>query len=405
MLQITTKKVAAWQLSFHKKQRLIHLSILGATAVLLLFLIPGVFAATGKLALGERLEVNCNGEHIEINPASKANIAVHCRPGVVGQPIDPPEPLPTATPINPPPTPTPTQQPEPTPTTPPQSSFGLYPDCIAPAIGIEAQSWWQPTDEAAPRQVKMGTCLPNARSAEGGDVIVSGELDASVRITAVNNPAIVEWLRYQWQRDTQDIQRIDQQCQPETGEFKSCTWHIPVNIDTAKRQVSGMDEVKLTTNTRHGDLNDRQFPTIGFQLHHGGSENFRSSPAPLVSSWYSGLRYANAHWRNYIDLLQSAQETIPTVSGVLTLDVAHSVSKETCHRSAGFVDPHFDAFFAGQASEPIPFYQITGCHEGAIELDTSQLSNGVHTIQLLTAVSIPDGIHTAVAVYQINVQN
>lgn len=382
--------------------KLIQHLVWGLTAVILIALIPKTFAATEQLDAGDLLEIVCNGEHVKIDTVSQRNVDVECVPSRV---LEPAEPVPTATPTNPTPTPQPTPQPEPSPTVMPESQFGIYPNCLAPAIGVEAHSLWQQTEESTPRQIKMGTCLPNARDNDGGGVIVAGELDAVVRITAVNNPANIEWLRYQWQRDTQDIQPIEQQCQQSPGETATCTWYLPMTINTNTMLASGMDEVNLIANGRHGDFDKRQFPMLSFQLHRGGSDNFRSSPAPLASSWYSGLRYARVHMKNYLDLFMSPTESVPTVSGVLILDVAHSVSKGDCQQSAGYLTPAFDAFYASNASEPVPFYAAAGCLDGPVELDTQQLSNGIHAIHLQTAVSTDSGIHTAAIVYHVNVQN
>lgn len=46
--------------------------------------------------------------------------------------------------------------------------FGIYPNCIAPAIPIEVHSWWdqdlnQGLIDDAPRHLHMATCLPYAR--------------------------------------------------------------------------------------------------------------------------------------------------------------------------------------------------------------------------------------------------
>src|SRR5262249_17426287 len=83
------------------------------------------------------------------------------------------------------------------------SPYGVYPDCVPPAIPIESQDWWR--EDAAPiagdgpslsgfRHVHGGVCAPNARDVDGGGVVVTGVRDLVAVVLLHNNPGAVEWV-------------------------------------------------------------------------------------------------------------------------------------------------------------------------------------------------------------------
>lgn len=311
---------------------------------------------------------------------------------------------PTATPdADPTNTPTPiataTEQPDP-----PTSGFGVYPDCNAPAIGLETHSWWHENGEVSPRHVHIATCLPNARAVNDG-VAFDGTLSTVFRVMAFNMPNEIEWVRYQWQGDTQETRNFGERCQNSPDEFKECKWYLEFAID-ADAANGGLDELRLSPNIDHHDLGTRQFPTLNFQIRTGNGGNYRNSEEPISRSWYSGLSYARVQWSDYMDLFNGRYDlAIPVVSGTINIDVRHTKSSGSCLSSEGYVDPNFHAFHAGNGAEPQPFYDESGCFDGNQSLDTTTLSNGIHTIYLQTRVGDGRGFNAAAIAYQINVQN
>lgn len=323
-----------------------------------------------------------------------------------------PSPAPSPSPITSPqpevPSPTPTSAPpSPTPPGSLSSPYGVYPNCIAPAVGFENHSWWHQEGEQQPRHVHLAACLPNARANDGGGVTVSGVLPAVVRVMSFNNPGFINIARYAWQGNVIDVHSFNPrlQCQQRPDELKECTWYVPMNIDTNQMNVSGMDELRLTPNVQHDDLNTRQFGTNNFQIHRGGSGNYRSSPAFIARSWYTGLDYANVQWDNYVDLFRSPTETMPTVSGTITLQVRHDKCSGNSSVSHGFVDPNFHAVQRGEKPAPQPFYEQSGCFRGTVQLDTTKLANGQHGIYLQTQESDSRGQNSGAGLWFINVQN
>ena len=287
------------------------------------------------------------------------------------------------------------------------SPYGVYPDCIAPAVGIETHSWWHEDGEMHPRHVHLATCLPNARDTTGSAVKVSGVLPAVVRIMAFNNPGYINWVRYSWQSDIIQTKKYSPrlQCQTSPDQHKECTWYETLDIDTSKMNVGGMDELRISPNVEHDDLGTRQFCTANFQLHRGGSGNYRSSPAPISRAWYTDFDYANAQWNNYMSLFTSTSQTMPTVKGVISLAVQHSNCNGTSH-SAGYVDANFHASQSGTAPEPVPFYDKPGCFKGTVQLDTTKLTNGVHSVYLQTMEEVDGkGMQASAGKYLIRVQN
>jgi hypothetical protein len=287
------------------------------------------------------------------------------------------------------------------------SPYGVYPDCIAPGVGIETHSWWHEDGEMHPRHVHLAACVPNARDTTGTAVKVSGVLPIVVRIMAFNNPGYINWVRWGWQSSYLQTKTFSPRLQCQTGpdQHKECTWYETLSVDTSKMTVGGMDELRISPNVQQDDLGDRQFCTANFQIHRGGSGNYRSSPTPISRSWYTDFDYANAQWNNYMSLFKSTSETMPTVKGIIDVAVQHANCNGTA-RSMGFVDADFHAFHSGTGAQPATFYNQAGCYKGTVKLDTTKLSNGVHTVYLQTQEEVAgEGMQAAAGKYMIRVQN
>jgi hypothetical protein len=287
------------------------------------------------------------------------------------------------------------------------SPYGVYPDCVAPGVGIETHSWWHEKGEKHPRHVHLGACVPNARDTTGAAVKVTGKFPIAVRIMSFNTPGHINWVRWSWgSSGVQQTKKYSPRlaCQSKPDEHKECTWYDTLDIDPSTSKHSGMDELRISPNMQHDDLKDRQFCTANFQVHRGGSSNYRKTPAPISRSWYTNFDYANVQWNNYMSLFTSTNQTMPTVKGTIDVQVQHANCNGTA-RSTGFIDADFHAFQMGQGRAPIPFYDQPGCWKGTVKLDTTKLSNGVHTVYLQTNEETSDGAHAGAGKYFIRVQN
>ena len=337
----------------------------------------------------------------------------------------PPSPEVTATPTGEPP---PTPEPQPTPIN-TSNSFGVYPDCIAPAIGVETHSWWQQPGEHAARHVHLGTCAPNARDLTGQLVSYEGDsITLLTRIVAFNNPGRLYRVRADIWKDNPDysdcpggitcVSLPDLTCgaNPSSGwdfvhevapGFNECHEWVELSIPL-DRISGGLKEFRLSPFVRQSDLPDSplQFATSNFQIYlTGGSNNYRRYTDPESRSWYEkGFTYANARWAGYMDLFESLNETMPTLSGVVTINVAHSEC-DASSRSLGYIDPAFHPAHTGHSAEPAPFYEKSGCFRGSVQLDTTQLSNGIHSLYLQTREESDVGMNAGAGKYFFRVQN
>jgi PKD repeat protein len=288
-----------------------------------------------------------------------------------------------------------------------ESPYGIFPNCIAPAIGIETHSWWHENGEAAPRHVHMGACVPNARDNSGSILTVRGVLPVVQRVVSYNNPGELTMVRYQWESDTIFQHNINphMQCQTSPDEFKECFWYFQMYIDTSVMNATGHDELRMTPNFVHPDLGTRQYNSLNFEVHRGGSKNYRPGPEPQNRAWYTGMDYVNARWVNYMDYFTSVNQTMPTISGIIDVSVSHDKCSGDTNQSVGYVDPPFHAFHAGKADEPIPFYSFGTCFRGVVQLDTRQFTNGVHVIYLQSQETDSRGLNAGAGAYRVNIQN
>lgn len=337
--------------------------------------------------------VSCDDDELVMRPIDTSNIYVEC----VAPDEEQPPPVETSTP------PAPIATKVVTPTVEPpigdNGDVGLYPNCIAPAIALETHTWWH-EDGAATNDINhmhLGTCYPNARP--DGSVKVNGTLEVPVRVVLYNYPTTIDFVRYQWQGDTQQVNDIDFSC---GGDYEQCIGWTTLEIDTSQ-QNRGVDELRMSPNIGSNPFGARHFITLNFQSDNGGNGSYRNSVEPIARSWYSGGSYLRVQWSNYMNLFSSADQTVPTVSGNVEIDVRHS--GDGCDVSTGYVDPAFHAFHAGNAAEPVPFYEVNSCFDGNQTLDTTGLSNGIHTVYLQSCGDRGTGNLCTAMAYQIDVQN
>lgn len=374
----------------------------------------------------------------------------------------PPEVTPTSTAtIEPSPTgelsPTPTSEVSvsPTPTDPPEgeSAYGVYPNCVAPAIPVESQAWWfergadqgfegtpDPNCQDAAdsrcdgpelhqaRHIHMGMCAPNARDTDGGGVTVSGVIDLDSTIIMHNNPGKIEWVNIgfhdssytrvftregldgEWEESSGQCTGGGQGCihfDPplECPDRDTCTFTVPLRIFVDDCEHPGLCELRMKPNlTGIEPRNDRMFTTNNFQLFVEGPESevqtYRGSAAPIGRGWYTALDYANVEIGNYMDLYNGRSDiTVPIVSGTIDLDVKHASCNGGC-KSILRVDPRAHANVPGTI-----IYEKNEEFSGTVQLDTTQFENGRHALFIETQESNQFGTNTGILKLFIDIEN
>ncbi|HEX6384854.1 MAG TPA: hypothetical protein VF177_09305 [Anaerolineae bacterium] len=301
------------------------------------------------------------------------------------------------------------------------SPFGVFPNCIAPAIGIEDHSWWHEPGEATPRHVHIAACVPNARDTTGDVLSVSGELHITARVILFNTPGKLNWIQAGIFESTDDsagasgpcpgtplaCHQFDPpfQCQTYPDEEKECTLYVQMLIPTQAAPHAGLVELRMRPNVSHVDLDARQFPTLNFQIYvrDGRSEtNYRNSPVPIIRSWYTDMEYAIFSLENYIVLLgDDLSKSVPTVSGIVPLKVKHG-GGTFVQTSKLFLDPDFHHHHPGTQ-----LYEVPGLFVGTFNWDSRTVPNGIHTLYFQTEDKRTDdgGVNAGAMALQVNVQN
>lgn len=287
-----------------------------------------------------------------------------------------------------------------------QEAWGEYPNCIAPAVPLEVQGWWWQRGEPFPRHLHHAACIPNARTADcsdGRNPIVDRPQPFTSRIVSYNNPHEVNWIRWSWQSGVVERVDVDWRCDP--GEvvaegLEQCVWQEEMTLDPLEGS-GGLDELRLSPNIRENEFGLRQFATLNFQVCTGtSSEAYRSHPDPIGRAWYEGLDYSNVRV-NYMDFYRgSLTDVIPTVSGVVTLDIDHQRGSGE-NRSLLWLDTNHH-LNPGQFGDPPPvgevqahggvlLYDEPGLFDGTYAWDTSALPDGVHALFFQTLSTGADG--------------
>jgi len=323
------------------------------------------------------------------------------------------------------------------------SPYGVYPDCVPPAIPIESQAWWR--EDASPidgdgtplsgfRHVHVGVCAPNARANDGGGVVVTGVRDLVAVVLLHNNPGAVEWVSMKF--EAADLSRgdvyvreqhesrwrvQDERCdgggescvtfaEPLTcPERSQCRFEIPMRIDFDTCAHAGLCEFETRANLEAiAPRGDRQYSTNNAQVFVAGPDptNYRSTPGPIGQGWYTGLAYANSRLKNYADLFAGRLDlSVPVVSGSVDLVVSHREAcvnepPECSPRSALYLDPDAHHDNPGTA-----LYDVAGNFSGTVALDTTTLANGRHALVLSTWENSALGANVGLLKLFIDVEN
>lgn len=295
------------------------------------------------------------------------------------------------------------------------ADWGAYPDCNAPATPIEIHSWWQEPGEQHPRHIHLAACIPNARDTTGQAVSFSGRQAFTSRIMAFNNPGRLNFIRQAWGSDVTQIVKKSDVCQASPDMLRECTWwDSNLVLDATTASNAGLQELRLTPDVRHNDLGTRQFATLNYQVYLKNGKtvkNYRRGPAPIGRSWYTGFDYVNVEVENYMALFTNVNQAIPTVSGVVPLNIKHSRGKFNV-TSYLFQNPDFHSHphaHDNPAADPTGktklLYKKPGRFSGTYQWDTRGLANGVHVLYFQTEDKSADGLHAGALKLFFNVRN
>lgn len=309
------------------------------------------------------------------------------------------------------PTPTPSRTGTPGTTPPPGTNkWGTFPNCVPPAMPVEAQSWWlekqnpKPGDNTS-RHIHAAACFPNARDAAGRLVSVSGYLEF-VRVIMIHNSNIA-------------LNRGDNGF-PEVGggaEFPvrfspnltcagrgDCTFFSTNRVNTAVAP-DGLHELRWRIQGNHPDLsNDTEFISFATKIYAKNGKDVNSSasnPNPRGRGWYTGIEYDTAEIANYVDLYQGRTDiSVPIVKGQVSLQMNHTQSVGNQLRSRLYLDPSFH-----QGNPGTILYDKQGLYRGQYVLDTTKIPNGRHALVLETEHTDSQGIHSGLLKLFIDVSN
>lgn len=307
-------------------------------------------------------------------------------------------------------------------------TYGVYPNCIAPAIPVETHSWWDEdanpsaTDDA-PRHLHIAACMPTARGIN--DPLIpklTGPEPIVVRIMVFNNPSQLSWSRWQWQGDTQQQVALNLRCTPSVGSYTlmagrpQCTWYVDETISPSGAH-SGIDELRMSPNiSSHDGLGTRQYTTLNFQVPvEGLSGHYRGDTDIISRSWYNGAEYANVevgyvdHFHGTADLNKS----VPVVSGVVPIRVrTQNLGGNAKVAVWQDMSHHMDPTFWKTAQEGAVnstggklIFQRNGEFDGTVNWDTRGLSDGRHTMYFQAQETTSAGLNAAASALFFDVCN
>ena len=306
--------------------------------------------------------------------------------------------------------------------------YGVYPNCVAPAVPIESGSWWIESGDPVPHHIHAGTCLPLARNADCSGtqsdlVMPDGEpFTQSTTVFKYDTASpinLVGWLdQVNVVRESFDPQTLGWQCPgADNGvRSKTCIFQNLYHFDSST-MLDGFDAINL-----HADVMNRF-----------GHRHFAGLTVPICAGTGTqsrGSLYVNGRgyyglFNGYATVLSNVSEwfspsdrsSIPTVSGVFR-PLAHHASmvNGAQFRSLLWLDPNTHAnpiqYLGAPVGIELPqphggmlIYDEPALFRRFVQLDTTGWTNGVHTLLFQTYVTRSEGTLVGELRVQVNVQN
>lgn len=318
--------------------------------------------------------------------------------------------------------------------------WGVYPNCIYPAIPIETHSWWDEdaapsihadsnrfTNDDAPRHLHLAACVPNAR--DDNSVLISQQtVPIVVRVMMFNNPSLINWVRWSWQSDHTVVTDTNLVCNTSVASHmymagrSECTWYVDLTIDPSKAR-EGIEELRMSPNINdHVGIGTRQFLTMNYQVPiQGKTGRFRSNNNTISRGWYTGLDYVN-NAVNYLDMFdlpdfKEANKTraVPLVKGVVPLTVEWREGNGTVKPIVWQdMNHHADpTFWKGKTtvgtthSSGGKIVHVGSSQSGteSFNWDTRGLADGLHKLYFQNAESDATGVNAAATLFLFQVCN
>jgi len=266
------------------------------------------------------------------------------------------------------------------------SFYGTWPVCQNGGYALETQAWWQPLagapDPDASGHVHVGVCFPINGT-------LAGPAPVDVVVQLHNNPSKLVVVR--WGDEGGVRQNAPQSFSCATDQ---CQLTVPLTVDPALMANAGWREIRFTADTRTLD-GQRMLQTSRWCVNVANGKPVSNYCGPADpgrnggAGWYTGVEYTNV-W------IDDATFPYQPVKGTWCFRARFEDD-----RGFASIDP---SFHAHPPNIGTVLYDDAGLNVWrSICLDTTTLTNGVHTLHLRTddASTAPAPVGTASGVYTI----
>lgn len=249
----------------------------------------------------------------------------------------------------------------------------------ADCIDQESQSWWMTTPGKSGTQfghLHIGACMPWGQT-------VMDKFTLPVTITMHDNPGSFHYLNPVYKTDSQEISTDkDYSLQGKSCPTGTCTWEVPLTIDPAKWNYSGLQELRIRAYVRepdgkimHSSINVFVSVQNGKRLNDMDRKRY-----PRGKGWYTSEGYCEANILEFPPVAP-VQNWSPTAQVVW--HGASEDEKVTGHTVSIDADAH-----AGIAGKVL----VKGPGElKPTKLNLSDLEPGRHKLSIRADCDVPSG--------------
>jgi hypothetical protein len=162
-----------------------------------------------------------------------------------------------------------------------------------PCVSTEGQAWWMRTPGKSGTEfghLHVGACMPWGQK-------VTGKFTLPVTVIMHDNPGKFQYFNPVYKTDSQEFS-TDKNCTllNKTCPVGTCTYTVPIEIDTAKWNLSGLQELRIRAYIKEPDGKIMHSSVNVFpDVQNGNTRNDMDRKRfPRGKGWYTGTGYCEA---------------------------------------------------------------------------------------------------------------
>jgi len=249
---------------------------------------------------------------------------------------------------------------------------------------VDGQSWWKQASDVEARHLHLGACIPEREQLSG-----TIHIDAKTQMHA--NPGQVTYVAIVWESPGGDHTYTSSNPGWTCPNLANCSFWKGFDIPASAWDRSGLEGLRLRVTARQPDGKEMR-TSLNFQdyIDNGKSVgNMIRMPYLRAKGWYTGLNYCEAAYRS--DVTPFPDGPVPALW--------QPWIRQTDHGDTDADPTHHDIRLDPDIHNGVPgtfLLDGPGPRDGLVDVDTTGLAVGVHTLFAKTDCETTAGVNSGV---------